>query len=371
MPPSKKSAALVEGVEKTAAVLAGTDYAVQSEDFILYELSRLIEEDRASFDDAEFRNLIDEGIRAHIQESLELRARLSRTLRSSNLTGDARTVAMRVVHALEDVEADLCNVAVIVRNYTGYLFSRLESLEPEPSDEDRISTAADLLFESTGDRSAAETALEVLCGRITAVSARVLAHAVSEPLLDEDLEAKAWTALKSSWPLPRHYMLYSLREHPHEDIPIRWFQLFVEVDEPSTVELVLDELRAHGENPAYVEDLAALMETLHPCRDPELEDKILDAVNSPTTSKAVQPLLGKFLEEHRPAGGDAASPWSQRLQALERNRQYRRAAEMFEQGEKQKALELLGAILDGDPEYPFAVMLKKLIEREEGSFVID
>jgi hypothetical protein len=270
---------------------------------------------------------------------------------------------MRVVHALEDVEADLCNVAVIVRNYTGYLFSRLETLEPELPDEDKISAAADLLFESTGDRSAAESALDVLCGRITAVSARVLAHAVSEPLLDEDLEARAWTALKSSWPLPRHYMLYSLREHPHEDIPIRWFQLFVDVDEVSTVELVLDELRAHGENSAYLEDLATLMETLHGCRDPELEDKILDAVNSPATTKAVQPLLRKFLEEHRPDASDAASPWGERTRVLERNRQYRQAAELFEKGEKKKALEGLASILKADPANPFALMLKELIER--------
>jgi hypothetical protein len=99
----------------------------------------------------------------------------------------------------------------------------------------------------------------------------VLAHAVSEPLLDEDLETRAFTALKSSWPLPRHYMLYNLQGHPHEGIPFRWFQLFVEVDELTTVELILEELRAHGESPDYREDLTALLDVLHGCRDPELE----------------------------------------------------------------------------------------------------
>ena len=125
---------------------------------------------------------------------------------------------------------------------------------------------------------------------------RVLAHAISEPLLDEDLEARAFAALKSSWPSPRHYLFYNLRDHPHEDIPIRWFQLFVDVDELTTVELVLEELRAHGDNPDYREDLAALMEVLKGCAGSRrFEDKILDAVNSPAMNAAVVPLLRKFL----------------------------------------------------------------------------
>src|SRR4030095_6454064 len=240
MPQSRKSSGIVEGIEKTVAQLAGTDYNIHPEDFVLYEMHRLIEEDRASFDDTEFRNLIDEGIRAHIQENLHIRAHLAGRLRCAGLKGEAHVVATRVVHALEDLEADLCNVAVLVRNYTGYLLSRIETLDEDSSD-DRITTAADLLFESTGDRSAAETALNVLCATRSPVCARVLAHAVSEPLLDEDLEARAFAALKASWPLPRHYMLYCLREHPHEDIPLRWFQLFVEVDELTTADLVLEE----------------------------------------------------------------------------------------------------------------------------------
>jgi len=335
MPQPRKPSGIVEGVEKTSAVLAGTDYGVHPEDFIFYELHRLIEEDRATFDEPEFRNLIDEGIRAHIQNNLDTRARLAGTLRSSGLRGEAHTVARRVVRALEDLEADLCNVAVLVRNYIGYLLATLESLEEEVADE-KVTTAADLLFESTGDRSAAETALDILCANRSPVCARVLAHAVSEPLLDEDLEARAFDALKASWPLPRHYMLYSLREHPHEDIPIRWFQLFVEVDELMTADLVLEELRAHGESPAYLEDLATLMETLHGCRDPELEDKILDAVNSASTSAPVLPLLRKFLEEHRPAAALDGGPWAKRSRALELNRQYQSAAALFEQGEKEK-----------------------------------
>ena len=364
MPQPRKPSGIVEGVEKTSAVLAGTDYGVHPEDFIFYELHRLIEEDRASFDDPEFRNLIDEGIRAHIQDNLHTRARLAGTLRSSGLRGEAHTVARRVVHALEDLEADLCNVAVLVRNYIGYLLARLESLAEDVADE-KVTTAADLLFESTEDRSAAETALDILCANRSPVCARVLAHAVSEPLLDEDLEARAFDALKASWPLPRHYMLYSLREHPHEDIPIRWFQLFVEVDELMTADLVLEELRAHGESPAYLEDLATLMETLHGCRDPELEDKILDAVNSASTSAPVLSLLRKFLEEHRPAAALDGGPWAKRSRALELNRQYQSAAALFEQGEKEKGLQALERILSVDKAYPFALMLKRVMADRE------
>ena len=362
MPQSKKSAEIVEGAERAALVLTGIDYGVHSQDFVFYELSRLIEEDRASFDDPEFRNLIDEGIRAHIQDNLRIRARLSEALRAASLQGGARIVANRVARALENIETDLCNVAVVVRNYTAYLFSRLETIDEDSANDDRISTAADLLFESTGDRSAAETALDVLCHTLTPVSSRVLAHAVSEPLLDEDLEARAYTALKASWPLPRHFMLYSLREHPHEDIPIRWFELFVEVDELLTVELVLEELRAHGENAAYAEDLAALLQALHACRDPELEDKILDAVNSASTNPAIQPLLRKFLEEHRPVETSAKTAWDLRSRAIQKNLQYQTAAGLYDKGETAKALDALKSILSEDPEYPFALMLKRLIE---------
>jgi hypothetical protein len=359
MPRPTKPSAAVEGAERTAAVLAGFDYGIHPEDFILYELHRLIEEDRASFDDAEFRRLIDEGIRAHIGESIENRAHLAGMLRSATLQGEAGVIALRVIRALEDVETDLCNVAVIVRNYTGYLVSRLETLE-EDSSNDRITTAADLLFESTGDRDAAETALDVLCPAVSPVSARVLAHAVSEPLLDEELEARAFTALKACWPLPRHYLLYNLQEHPHEDIPIRWFQLFADVDEPATAELVLEELRAHGGNPRYQEDLTALMEVLQTCRDPEIEDKILDAVNSPATNPAVLPLLRKFLEEYRPPARVGADPWAQRSLTLRLNRDYLAAAELFDRGERKKAILALDKLLQADPGYPFAVMLKRL-----------
>ena len=358
MPRPQKPNPIVEGAEKTAAALAGFDYKVHAEDFVFYELHRLIEEDQASFESAEFRKLIDEGIRAHIESDYVVRARLACILRTASMTGEARTVAMRVIHALEDVQTDLCNVAVLVRNYTAYLLSKLDALDPDPTSE-RITSAADLLFESTGDRDAARTALDILCHAASPVCARVLAHAVSEPLLDEDLEARAYAALKSSWPLPRHYLFYNLRDHPHEDIPIRWFQLFIEVDEPAAVELVLEELRAHGESPRYQEDLATLMEVLQDCRDPEIEDKILDAINSQSVNSSVRALLQKFIEEHRPIVPVGETPWTRREQAATTNQQYIAAAALWDAGRKTEALQALDKILAIDPAYPFALALKE------------
>jgi hypothetical protein len=353
---------LVKAADKVAAALAGFDYGVELDDFVLYELSRLIDEERASFDDTDFRNLIDEGIRGHIEENVSVRARLAGALRSAGFAGQTKTVALRVVHALEDLQADLCNVAVLVRNYTTYLLSRLEALESVAHSEkdDRITAAADLLFESTGDRDAAETALAVLCANRSAVTARVLAHAVSEPLLDEDLEQRAFEALKALWPLPRRFMRYNLIGHPHEDIPLRWFQLFVEMDELSCVDLALEELRAHGESPRYREDLSVLLAQLHGCRDPELEDKILGAVNAPGVSSEAAGLLREFLEEHRPVTSGAA-PWKAREETLELNRRYLGAARLFDQGDVDRAREALAGILAVEPKHELAAMLTALL----------
>lgn len=358
MPRPQKTDAILEGAEKASAAIAGFDYHVDAEDFVLYELHRLIEEDRASFDDPEFRALIDSGVRAHIGEKPEVRAKLAGVLRSA-CTEQTRTVTLRIVHALEDINTDLCNVGAVVRNYTTYLLSRLEGVQQDEGD-DRVGEAADLLFESAGDRDGAETALTVLCASPSPVRARVLAHAVAEPLLDEDLEAKAFAALKSFWPLPRAYMLYNLQGHPHEDIPFRWFQLFVEVDELTTVDLVMEELRAHAEHADYNEDLSALMDVLHGCRDPELEDKILGAINSPGTSPAASALLRKFLEEHQPAAGSGGNPWVVAEKQFDLNLRYVEAARLYDAGKVTEAREKLDRLLAEDPAYPFALMLKAM-----------
>jgi hypothetical protein len=119
-----------ESVEILANAIAGFDFGVHEDDFVLYELNRMIEEDRASFEDEEFRILIDEGIREHVEENLAVRARLTGRLRIAARSVDpaTRTVASRVIRALENTGYDLRNAGVVVRVYTAYLFERLQSL---------------------------------------------------------------------------------------------------------------------------------------------------------------------------------------------------------------------------------------------------
>src|SRR5689334_21130133 len=61
------------------------DYHIECDDFLLYELARLIEEDRASFEDEEFFRLIDAGIHEHIERRLDIRANLAVRLRTSDV----------------------------------------------------------------------------------------------------------------------------------------------------------------------------------------------------------------------------------------------------------------------------------------------
>src|SRR5262249_52764837 len=161
----------------------------------------------------------------------------------------------------------------------------------------KVTGAADALFDSPEDRASAEAALDELGTNPSAVSARVLAHAVSEPMLEEGLELKAYGYLRAMWPLPRHFILYSLKPHTHEDLPFRWFQLLVDCDEPSAVDRILEEMLMHGDDPRYREDLLALMELLHRARDPETETKVLQVLNNGDGSEWVSGMLEKFLRD--------------------------------------------------------------------------
>ena len=55
-------------------VLDNFDYRVGCDDFFLYELGRLIDEELASFEEEEFRTVIDAGIHEHIERHLEIRS---------------------------------------------------------------------------------------------------------------------------------------------------------------------------------------------------------------------------------------------------------------------------------------------------------
>jgi hypothetical protein len=337
--------------------LENFDYRVDCGDFLLYELGRLIEEDRVSLDEPEFRNLIDAGIAEHVERRLDIRAEMALGLRRGRTPGSGR-----VLHAIEDIESPLRDFSEIVESYMAYLFARLEecaSAEPDA----RITTAADLLLESPDDRSSADTALDVLCGNPSAVSARVLAHAISEPMLPEDLEGKAYNCVRDMWPLPRHYILYSLKPHAHEDIPFRWFQLMIECEEPSAVDRILEEMIVHGDDPTFREDLIALLDLLSRSKDPETEDKILPILNSDDTPKAAVKMLESYLKD-TPAhsrGSTRTGSWAALDRAYAANRKYVAAAKLFDAGKKAEAGRAVDELLKEDPQYPLALMLRRLI----------
>src|SRR5262249_13591950 len=152
--------------------------------------------DRASFEDDEFRAVIDAGIHEHVERRLDTRANMAFRLRTTGQQPD------RTLHAIEDIEVPLRNIPHIIQSYTAYLRQRLEQCSDTVPDE-RITTAANTLLDSPYDREAAEASIHLLGSIRSAITARILAHAVSEPMLDEDLEMKAYGYLRAMWPLPR------------------------------------------------------------------------------------------------------------------------------------------------------------------------
>lgn len=336
--------------------LEGFDYEVACDDFLLYELGRLIEEDKASFDEQEFQIVIATGIYEHIERRLTLRSNIARRLRTQRVLK-----AGRLLHAVEDIEAQLRDFPEIIQSYTGYLFGRLEecvSIEPAA----QITAAADTLFEYTGDREEAKSAIEILGSNASAVSARVLAHAISEPLLPEDLEAAAYDYVRSMWPLPRPYILYLLRPHTHEDLPFRWFQLLIESEEPSAVDRILEETIVHGDDPDFREDLIVLIDLLARAKDPETEDKIVQVINSEDTPRSAVEILLRFLKDTKIQRREGTKPeaWAALDRAYAANKKYLAAARLFDSGQKEEASRALGELLQEDPQYPFALMLKRV-----------
>ena len=337
-------------------VLYDFDYRVGCDDFFLYELGRLIDEEHASFEEEEFRRVIDAGIHEHIERHLEIRAEMAARLRTSG------SGPKGVLQMVEDVEAPLSDLPAIVQSYTAYLFRRLEACAAETPDE-KIETAADLLLESPEDRPAVEMALSTLASRRSAVSARILAHVISEPMLDEDLEARAYGYVKDMWPLARPYILYNLKPHTHEDIPFRWFQLFVDCDEASTVDRILEEVLVHADDPNFHEDLMALIELLSRSKDPAAEEKILQVLNSDETIQAARDLLESFLRSNPPrvSASELPEPWKSLGAVYAANEEYLSAAKLFDSGRKPEAEHMLDELLKQYPEYPLALMLKSVI----------
>jgi hypothetical protein len=343
-------------MSKSQNPLGDFDYRVACDDFLIYELGRLVEEDRALLEDDEFRRVIDAGIHEHIERKLEIRASMAERLRSSGHAGD------RTLRAIEDIETPLRDIPEIVYSYAGYLIQRLEQCSETAPDE-RVTTAADALLDSPDDRSVAELSIDVLASARSAVSARILAYVISEPLLEEDLEMKAYEQLKQMWPLPRHYILYSLKPHSHEDLPFRWFQLMIECNEPSGVDRILEEIIVHGSHPDYREDLIALVQLLDQARDPETEDKVLQVLNSEETPEDAGRILENYLkntqaQRHKDRNG----PWGGMDRVYASNRRYLAAVRLVDNGKKSEAARAIEELLEEDPQYPFALMLKGLLQ---------
>jgi hypothetical protein len=336
--------------------LGNFDYRVGCDDFLIYEIGRLVEEDRASLEDDEFRRVIDAGIHEHIERRLETRANMAQRFRSSGLAAD------RTLRAIEDIDTPLRDIPLIIYSYAGYLLQRLEQCSETAPDE-RVTTAADALLDSPDDRAVAELSIDVLASARSAVSARILAYVISEPLLEEDLEMKAYEQLKQMWPLPRHYMLYSLKPHSHEDLPFRWFQLMIECDEPSGVDRILEEVVVHGSHPDFREDLIALVQLLDQARDPETEDKILQVLNNEKTPEDTGRILEGYLKNTKALRHkDAKGPWEGMDRVYASNRRYLAATRLFDAGKKPEAARAIEELLKDDPQYPFALMLKALLQ---------
>jgi hypothetical protein len=330
------------------------DYRIDCDDFLLYELGRLIEEDRASFDDEEFLRVIDAGIHEHLERRIDIRAEMARRLRSGKERPN------RLLHAVEDIESPLRDLPEIIQSYTAYLFDKLDKCSEVPPD-DRITTAADTLLESSADHGAAEASIDLLGAIRSAVSARVLAYVISEPMLDEDLEAKAYVHLRAMWPLPRHFILYSMKPHTHEDLPLRWFQLLIECEEPSAVDRILEEVLVHGSDANFREDLVALVQLLDQSPDPEKEDKILQVINSESTPKPAARFLEESLKTTKAQRQIETGPWTALERAYLANRRYRAAARLFDGGDRAAAARALDELLKEDSQYPFALMLRAML----------
>jgi hypothetical protein len=385
----------LESVDALAHLFEDFDFHVEPDDFLIYELSGLIDADRATFEDEAFRRVIDEGIREHIEEQLETRARMAAVLRRTfrQLDDSAQRIAARTIRALEEVGFPLHNASLVVRTYTAYMFRRLQDASDQDSnfeDEARtlierwhkgeilreemtkrlkqigrpaVGPLADLLFDAPEDRMAAETAIDTLGAIQCSSSARVLAHSIVEPILEEDLELKAYRFARALWPLPRHYILYTLATHAHEDLPFHWFQLLVDCDELAAVDMILDEVLVHIDNPVYHEDLKALLELLHLSNDPDVEEKVVALLNTEDTAAEAKKLLEGFVATFQPSFRNAKNPWADAAKLFDFNKRYLAAAKLYDSGRTADALTALNAILADDPQYPFAVALKELLLR--------
>ena len=322
--------AMVDSTDLLSDLINDIEFQIGSDDFLVYEVGRLIQDGEPSLDDPEFRLLIEQGIRLHVNPDIHLRARLAERLRRAypEMSSPARRVALDVIGAIEDADFSLDKIGAVVRNYTNQLFEKLEKM-PDVTDTEAtakaaihqwregafgrlalckrlrelgtgsVAAVADMLFESLEDATAIETALELLSILESPVAARVLAYLVSEPILEEDQEDRARSILKEFWPLPRSYMLYKLRQHSHEDIPFRWLELLIETDDTRAVDRVLEEVVAHGRARSHREDLLTALGLVDRSNDPGVVGKVLRLMTEESLPQAILDLMEEWVEDSR------------------------------------------------------------------------
>jgi hypothetical protein len=324
---NKFDRAMVDSTDLLAGYLDEVRYPIDAEDFLLFELGRLIDEGTPSFMNDEFRFLVEQSIRITLNPDIDLRARLVERLRREypHMPSRARKIAPQIIGAIEDSDFSLDRIGAVVRSYTNQMLEVLENTEPDNSGADRARTAieswregtldrfglfaaieeggaeavpavADLLLEALGEPETVQTSLELLCLTPCPLAARVIAYVVSEPILEEAQEERAREILGELWPLPRTYILYRLKQHLHEDVPFRWLQILIELGEERAVDRILEELVTHARDENYVEDLRAILDLLDRSRDPGVVGKLLQLLTEETAPEAPLDLLEEWLE---------------------------------------------------------------------------
>jgi hypothetical protein len=104
------------------------------------------------------------------------------------------------------------------------------------------------------------------------------------------------------------------------------------------------------------------MELLGQAHDPQTERKIMQVLNNPYTPRpAVQMLEASLRTSPQRAQVTATvEPWASLGRLQSSNKEYLAAAKLFDGGRKTDALRKLNELLEKDPGYPMAVMLKTL-----------
>ena len=320
---------MVDSTDLLSEVIADIEFPIPADDFTVYDLARLTADyETPLFKDEEFRLLLEQGIRLHVDSSVELRARLVERLRDATPEMDAaaRKITLDVISGVEDIEFPLYRIGAVVSSYTNQLFQKLEGMpdSSEAEDEARrlleewrggrlgrqtmmeelreigpgaVAPAADLLFESPDDRAVADAALELLSTLESNTSARILAYLVSEPVLEEEQEERAQQTLAEIWPTPLPYILYNLKKHSHEDLPYRWFELLVATGYTRAADRILEEVAVHSGLERFREDLLSILSLLEASKDPGVVGKILRLMTDARTTEPTVLILENWLEE--------------------------------------------------------------------------